>query len=644
MSRILKILIAEDSLDDAELIMAQLRHDGYDPIWQRVDTESDFTEALQQMPDIILSDYAMPQFSGLRAAQIASASGLNIPFILISGTVGEEAAVEAMKCGATDYLLKDRVARLGNAVAHALDQKRMLDERRQTEEELRWKTALLEAQWESSIDAIFVVDNHGQKVLQNRHMEELWKLPQQPNGTEEFGLVQFARSQTKDALRFIEKMQHALTHPDEVGHDEAELMDGTILDYYSAPVRDRNGKCYGRIWAFRDITERKKLEAQFHQAQKMESIGQLAGGIAHDFNNILTAVSGSIYLAKLEAEAHPEIMEHLENLTVACHRASDLVNQILTFSRQNKQERVPIKLHHVVPEVLKLLRASMPSTIKIETYLAKTGPVLANVTSIHQVIMNLGTNAWYAMRDRPGTLRVELRDFEVDANFVRAYPDLRVGNYVRMSVSDTGCGMERAVVERIFDPFFTTKPVGEGTGLGLAVVHGIMKSHEGAISVYSQPGEGTTFHLYFPVFESDLPPLELSPMDIPRGHGEHILLVDDEDALVDVGKRILEKLGYAVTIVTSATAALALVESHPDQFDLVVTDMTMPNMDGISLGRQLLKIRPGLKLILATGYSGLMTSEKVREMGFRELLNKPSTARSLGESVHRVLYGDPAAA
>jgi signal transduction histidine kinase/FixJ family two-component response regulator len=602
-----------------------------------VDTETDFLVQLKKSPDIVLSDYAMPQFNGLRAAKLTLESGLNIPFILISGTVGEDSAVEAMKCGATDYLLKDRVARLGNAVARALEQKRMRDERRQTEEELRWKSTLLEAQLESSLDGILVVDSLGKKVLQNRRMDEMWKTSRSGDKSKaDVAQAAFDPDQEKFPRQFIEKVAYLQSHPDEASHDVIELIDGTVMDRYSAPVRDRAGKYYGRIWSFRDITERRRLEAQFRQAQKMESIGMLAGGIAHDFNNILSAIVGNLYLAKMDAADRPAVLEHLDNIQQAAKRATDLVNQILTFSRQNKQEREPVKLNHVVLEALKLLRASVPATIKIQTELTVTPTVLANTTAIHQLIMNLGTNAWHSMRDKPGTLKVEMSVMEVDVDFAQTNPDLRVGRYVRLSVSDTGCGMEPATMDRIFDPFFTTKAVGEGTGLGLAVVLGIMQSHDGAISVYSQPGEGTTFHSYFPVLENAATPAETAPPPVPHGHGEHILFVDDEAALARVGAKMLERLGYSVTMKTSALDALAAARVLP--FDLAVTDLTMPVMDGAKLGGQLLQIQPGLAIILTTGYSGVMTVEKVRELGFRDLLTKPTTARALGEAVHRALH------
>lgn len=635
----LQVLIVEDSADDADLLVGELRRAGYDPAWRRVETREDFLAEIKNLPDLILSDYSLPQFTGLRAVELLQASGLDIPFILVSGTVGEEVAVEAMRRGATDYLLKDRVARLGSAVMRALEQKRLRDERRQTVEELRWKTALLEAQLDSSLDGILVVDNRGKKVLQNRRMNELWKLPPHiVEDKDDAAQIVFVTNRTKNPRQFVEKVAYLYAHPDEVSHDEIELVDGTILDRYSSPVRDQAGHYYGRIWSFRDITEKRTLEAQFRQAQKMESIGQLAGGIAHDFNNILSAMTGNIFLAKLEAADNPSLSEYLEEMSKATRRASDLVSQILTFSRQNKQEREPVQINHVVLEALKLLRASVPATIRIQTELTDTPKVLANTTAIHQVMMNLGTNAWHAMRGQPGTLKVEMSAVELDESLVKTHPDLRPGRYVRLSVSDTGCGMDGATMERIFEPFFTTKPVGEGTGLGLAVVHGIMQSHDGSISVSSRPGEGTTFHLYFPVFESETSVGEIESSPIPHGHGERILFVDDEEALARVGKKVLEKIGYSVTTMTNPLEAFAAVRDQPEYFNLVVTDLTMPVMDGAKLGGQMLQIQPRLAILLTTGYNSAMTADRARELGFRELLIKPATTRVLAEAVHQALH------
>jgi PAS domain S-box-containing protein len=542
----------------------------------------------------------------------------------------------------TEYWMDIDVVPIFNATGactHLAAIERDITAARKNEEQLLWKTALLEAQLESSIDGILVVDNQGKKILQNRRLNELWKIPPAVGDPAEDAVqVVFASSQARHPRSFIEKVAHLYNHPEEASHDEIELLDGTTLDRYSAPVRDQTGKYYGRIWSFRDITERQKLENQFHQAQKMESIGQLAGGIAHDFNNILTAITGSLFLLNLDAAEQPALLEHIGNISVAARRAADLVNQILTFSRQNKAAREPVKLNPLVLEALRLLRSSLPSTIRIETALSETPVVLANPTAIHQVMMNLGTNAWHAMRNQPGVLKVELALMEADADFIQIHPDLRPGPCVRLSVSDTGCGMERDTMERAFDPFFTTKAVGEGTGLGLAVVHGIMKSHDGAIALYSRPGEGATFHLYFPVLAAAAADHAVESSPIPRGRGEQILFVDDEEVLAALGKTMLERLGYAVTMTTQPLEALTAVRKQPGRFDLIITDLTMPGMDGITLGQQLLQIQPRLAIILSTGYAGILTTGKVRELGFQELLDKPAQARSLGEAVYRALH------
>ena len=415
--------------------------------------------------------------------------------------------------------------------------------------------------------------------------------------------------------------------------------DGSVrwIHDHAVPLRNSAGEIHRFIGIAGDCTENRKLEDSLRQAQKMESVGQLAGGIAHDFNNILGGIVGNLYLAKLEASEQPAILDSLENIAAASQRATDLVKQILTFSRQVKPEREPVKLNHVVLEALKLLRASLPSTIRIQTELTETPTVLANTTAIHQVVMNLGTNAWHAMQNQTGMLTIEMKVAEVDEDFAKIRPDLHPGKYVQLSVSDSGCGMDSATLEHIFEPFFTTKAEGEGTGLGLAVVHGIMKTHDGGISVYSEPDVGTTFRLFFPVIEIEAVPGKLEAASIPRGRGEHILLVDDEVTLAKIGKRVLETLGYVVTAHTDPIEAIADVRDRAEPFDLVITDFTMPGMNGAKLGMQLLKMQPQLPIIITTGYSAMMTPAKVSELGFRELLSKPCTAQTLGETVHRVL-------
>jgi signal transduction histidine kinase/ActR/RegA family two-component response regulator len=401
-----------------------------------------------------------------------------------------------------------------------------------------------------------------------------------------------------------------------------------------------------RAWGVqREITERKqaeamqtKLEAKLRQAQKMEAIGTLAGGIAHDFNNILGAIIGYTELATLDLTKEAPSRESLAEVLKAGNRAKELVRQILSFSRQEEHERKPMQLQSVIDEALKLLRATLPSTIEIRATLdPKTSLILGDPTQIHQVMMNLGTNAWHAMSEHGGTLEVSLTSIDVDSSFAQTHADLEPGRYLRLMVSDTGCGIERAALDRIFEPFFTTKAPGAGTGLGLAVVHGVVKRHQGAISVYSEHPKGTTFNVYFPVHKVEDRQVVDEPKSIEKGNGERILFVDDEAPLAALGKSMLERLGYRVTAQTDSLQALNTFSAQSDQFDLVITDQTMPSLSGAEMAKLMLKIRPELPVILATGYSTTINPEKAKSIGIRELLLKPNTTQTLGEAIRRAL-------
>lgn len=425
--------------------------------------------------------------------------------------------------------------------------------------------------------------------------------------------------------------------------------DGRLItcDWHAVPLKRPDGTFVGIMAMAEDITERKlaettkaKLEAQLRQSQKMEAIGTLAGGIAHDFNNILAAIIGYCELALMDLEETDIAAIRVTKVLKAGHRAKDLVRQILTFSRQEEHERKPVRLQPVINETLTLLRASLPSSIEIRKDIdAAASSILGDSTQIHQVLMNLCTNAWHAMDEQGGVLEVRLSTVQVDVDFANAHAGLRQGPHVRLVISDTGKGMNDATVERIFEPFFTTKPPGSGTGLGLAVVHGIIKQFGGVISVYSEVGNGTTFNIYLPTDDREAPPAPAVTV-VPRGNGEHILFVDDEEALASLGKSMLERLGYRVTTQISSVEALKTFSAQPLDFDLVITDQTMPFMSGAEFAKVLLEIRPQLPVILATGYSTAIDSEKAQAIGIREFLHKPNTAQSLGQAIHRALSGN----
>ena len=387
----------------------------------------------------------------------------------------------------------------------------------------------------------------------------------------------------------------------------------------------------------RDITIEKRLEAQLLQAQKMEAIGTLAGGIAHDFNNILSSVIGYTELALEEVSKGGLLHSNLQEVLKAGRRARDLVRQILAFSRQSDQELKPLEISPIIKETLKLLRASLPSTINIKQHMgANLGTVMTDPTQVNQILMNLCTNAAHAMEKNGGTLEVNLEKVGNGTDVGVRFPGLSPGPYVKLTVSDNGHGMAPEVKERIFDPYFTTKEKGEGTGLGLAMVHGIVKSHGGTITVYSEPEMGATFHVYLPIKETETDQATGSEEIIPTG-SERILFVDDEQPIVDIAKQMVEQLGYSMVTRTSSLEALELFRAKPDEFDLVITDMTMPNMTGEELANELMFIRPDIPIILCTGFSRSVTEKKAKAMGIQAFILKPILRQELAETIRRVL-------
>jgi PAS domain S-box-containing protein len=413
------------------------------------------------------------------------------------------------------------------------------------------------------------------------------------------------------------------------------------------PMRDASGVVVGYRGVARDITERLYTQAQLRRAKqeeqlrhvhKMEAIGTLAGGIAHDFNNILTAILGYAELTLHEISHNTKAWRNLQRVLTAGKRAKQLVQQILMFSRKKDQERKPLHLHLVIKEALKLLRASLPSTITMYQDISEhTGAVLADATQMHQVLMNLCANAEYAMRQTGGILKVRLDTTDVDEAFTVQHPPLHPGPHVRLAVQDTGSGIAPEILERIFEPFFTTKDVGQGTGMGLAVVHGIINSHNGAITVESALGKGTTFEIYLPQVNTMAVDESYAEEEvIPNGKGS-ILFVDDEDMLVTWSQETLERLGYDVVIRTDSIQALETFRMAPQGFDLVITDQTMPYLTGEGLTRELRDIRPDIPIILCTGFSHVIDAEKAKAQGINAFLMKPFTARDLGLTIHRVL-------
>ena len=387
--------------------------------------------------------------------------------------------------------------------------------------------------------------------------------------------------------------------------------------------------------------ENQTLSKQLHLVQKMEAIGTMAGGIAHDFNNILSAIMGYTELAMLETPKEGCQQKKLKEVFKASLRAKDLVNQILTFSRQVPGEPKPYKLAVIIKEALKMLRASIPSSVEIRQNIASNlSPVMTDPTHIHQVIMNLCVNAAHAMKEKGGLLKVSLEDVTINAKKASLNPDFRPGKYQKLTVEDAGHGIQPEIMDRIFDPFFSTKPTGEGTGLGLSVVHGIIKNHGGVVLVSSGPGEGTVFEVYFPVMEVEAPLVECGQsVSITQSEikNQRILLIDDEAMLAAVGHDLLESLEYEVVAETSVHRALNIFRESPDKFDLVITDMTMPHMNGLDFAAEIRKIHRDIPIILCTGYSDSLSESAAKSVGIHEILTKPLTRARISEAVQKAL-------
>ena len=410
-----------------------------------------------------------------------------------------------------------------------------------------------------------------------------------------------------------------------------------IEDARISPVFSSNGKIDNYVAVKRDITEKLKLEAQLQQAQKMETIGTLAGGIAHDFNNILFPIVGYTEMLLEDVPENSQFKDSLNKIYKSSLRAKDLVKQILTFSRQETSELKLIKMQPIIKEALKLMRSTIPATIKIKSDINDDSSVIkADPTKIHQIVMNLTTNAYHAMEDTGGELSVSLKEIQLGDQDLTDL-EIEPGTYSCLKVSDTGMGMDKKLTDKIFEPFFTTKTIGKGTGMGLSMVHGIVNAMGGAIQVYSEPSKGTEFHVYFPVEKDSFAKQVTIPKEKILGGNELILIVDDEEDILAMEKKMLERLGYQVTSLTDSMEALETFRATPHGFDLIITDMAMPNLSGDKLSIELIKLRPDIPILLCTGFSETISEEKARSMGIKGFLTKPITRMDLSKKIREVL-------
>jgi PAS domain S-box-containing protein len=486
----------------------------------------------------------------------------------------------------------------------------------------------------------FIKDSQGRYLYINSACKEMLDLtPEQMIGRSDCDLWPEETARVlclNDAMIFGDNQVYSAIAPVLVGDDKRHhlVTKFSIHNAHQPPLL--GGIAVDMTDKVRAEEDKASLEQQLIQSQKMEAIGTLAGGIAHDFNNVLAAIMGYVELAMFDALPGSKVQEELDQVLKATHRATDLVRQILTFSRKTGQERQPIDPEHLVGEALKLIRATLPTTIEIRQYIQSDGAkVLANATQMHQVIMNLCTNAAHAMEENGGTIEVRLGKKEFQGATAGQH-GVSPGTYLEISITDTGHGIPPALKERIFDPYFTTKAQGKGTGMGLAVARGIVQSHGGAIDVDSDPGEGTCFRILFPITTAMIDVTTENMESLPTGT-ESVLFVDDEPVLVDLGQQMLRRLGYKVTRCENSQEALDLFKKDPYRFDLVITDTTMPNMTGDILASQLLALRPDLPVFLCTGYSEQITPEKAVRIGIAAFLMKPLSVSDLALTLRSTL-------
>jgi PAS domain S-box-containing protein len=524
-----------------------------------------------------------------------------------------------------------------------------ITDKKEIEEALKESEERFKLMMHQSPSVIELYDLDGLQIEVNKAYEDLWGFPAshtvnkfnvlKSKEVEDTGLMAYVKdAYAGKAVRIPEYKFDSTGETEAKGAGRLRWLSTRIY-----PLKDRAGNVKNIVITHEDISdikfaeeERFNLTEQLRHSQKIESIGILAGGIAHDFNNILNAILGYTYLVRLKTPGDSETASNLDRIIESTHRAADLIRQILTFSRQDGEERQPVMVMPIVREALKMLRASIPATIEIRQNIGPTGQVLADSVQIQQVIMNLCTNAYHAMQDMGGVMEIDLQEVNIDTEYALQHIDMNPGPHVRLTVSDTGQGIDPSIIDKIFEPYFTSKEMGKGTGLGLSLVHGIVKHCGGSITVESEVSKGTSFVIYLPVIQQEAKPEAKVDGAIIKGAGT-VLFVDDEKSIVLTISEILEILGYKVASSTDSLEALELFRKNPDKFDVVLTDMTMPNMTGIKLSQEILGIRSDVPIILSTGFTEGINEEMVKKYGIRELLMKPFSPEKLSETIQRVL-------
>jgi len=628
-----RVLHVEDSPQDAQLCSRQLERAGYKPVVDVVASAEEFEKALDENSyDVILSDYNLPEWSGMAALELLQRDGRDIPFILVTGTVGEEMAVEFIKRGATDYVLKDRPERLPLAIERALEEKRIREERRLAER----SRDLLAAIVQSSDDAIISTDPDGAIASWNLGAERMYGYLAADVRTKPISVLFPADG--GDELRAIREVfanGESLDHCDTKG----KRKDGAVIDVSVtiSRINSVEGNLSGASMIVRDITENKRLQKEFFVAQKMEAIGRLAAGVAHDFNNLLTVIISYSSMILADMSVDDATYAGVVEIDKAGERAAALTRQLLAFCRRQVLQPKVLNINSVVADIDRMLRRLIGEDIDLVTIL---DPALESIKAdpgqIEQVVMNLAVNARDAMA-RGGKLTVETANVEFDSAYTQRHVAISPGPYVMLAVTDTGTGMDTETQARIFEPFFTTKGPGEGTGLGLATVYGIVQQSAGKILVYSEPGHGTTFRIYLPRVREALEARQPRAQPAPSEGTETVLVVEDEDVIRLLVCGVLKKAGYSVLEAKNGTEALLVAERYSGGIDLVISDVVMPSMGGAELAERLSVSRPGIKVMFMSGYTSNTILDHCLLASNAAFLEKPFVPTTLARKVLEVL-------
>ena len=645
--RPLRVLLVEDNPRDAKLVIAVLKRSGYCLTIDTVASLASFQEQLERSDrEVILADYNLRDWTALEALQALKNSGRDIPFIVVTGTLGDEAAVEVIQRGASDYVLKDRLARLPTAIQRALEEKTLREERKESEKALRASEAAFRGLFESAPDAIVLVNEDGRITLVNAHAESI------------FG---YARKELIG--KPVEMLLPERFRERHIGHRTAFQANPTIRrmgvgielfalrkDGVEIPVEVtlsplRTNEHTEILSIIRDVSERKQLELQLSQSQKMEAIGRLAGGVAHDFNNHLGVIIGYSELLLDRLPPGDPLRKSATMIREAGQRSASLTRQLLAFSRRQIFEPKVLDLNTVVSDIDSMLRPLIGEDVELVTLLDPSlGKLRADPAQVDQIIMNLAVNARDAM-PHGGRLILQTSNADLDEAYASKHATVKPGHYVMLAVSDNGTGMDKQTQEQIFEPFFTTKEKGQGTGLGLSMVYGIVKQSGGYIWVYSELGQGTTFKIYLPRMDEDVADASAEPVLRPASTGQEIVLVvEDEGMLRELFCEFLRESGYTVLAAGTGEEAVEISSRHQGPIHLLLTDAVMPGIRGRELAHSLEQRRPDMKVLFVSGY----TDDSVLRSGLVQpgtaFLQKPFSRGALTRKVRAVLDGEEGAA